>query len=86
MKVLAKDPAARYQSARELVEDLEKCKENAGGKKSATDARKAVATPKVAVDSAARAAAASKFVSAGESAAKAPPPLAARPATPPLSV
>jgi hypothetical protein len=35
MKALAKDPAERYQSARELVEDLEKCKEN--GKKAATD-------------------------------------------------
>src|ERR1700688_4062018 len=27
MKALAKDPAARYQHARELLEDLEKCKE-----------------------------------------------------------
>ena len=28
MKALAKDPAARYQSGRELLDDLEKCKES----------------------------------------------------------
>ena len=82
MKALAKDPAERYQSARELVEDLEKCKENAGGKKTATGVRKPVAPPKVTVDPAARAAAASKFVSVGASAAnpartRAAPPLPA---------
>jgi serine/threonine protein kinase len=33
MKALAKDPAKRYQSARELLDDLEKCKDN--GKKAA---------------------------------------------------
>src|SRR5208337_317933 len=70
MKALAKDPAERYQSARELVDDLEKCKES--GKKSATDTKKPQA-PKVAVSSAARAAAASKFVSAASSAAKPAP-------------
>ena len=68
MKALAKDPAERYQSARELVDDLEKCKEN--GKKAATDSKKTTQAPNVAVNSAARAAAASKFVSAGSSAAK----------------
>jgi len=62
MKALAKDPAERYQSARELLDDLEKCKEN--GKKAASDSRKTTAAPKVAVSSADRAAAASKFVSA----------------------
>ncbi len=72
MKALAKDPAERYQSARELVDDLEKCKEN--GKKSGTDSRRTTQAPKVAVDSAARAAAASKFVSAASSAAKPEPP------------
>src|SRR3984957_19790929 len=35
MKALAKDPAERYQSARELLEDLEKCKDC--GKKTATE-------------------------------------------------
>jgi len=68
MKALAKDPVERYQSARELVDDLEKCKEN--GKKAATDTKKPAGVPSVAVNSAARAAAASKFVSAASSAAK----------------
>jgi len=78
MKALAKDPAERYQSARELVDDLEKCKEN--GKKAATDSKKTTAAPKVVVDAAARAAAASKFVSAGSSTPK--PERAAPPAPP----
>jgi hypothetical protein len=68
MKALAKDPAERYQSARELVDDLEKCKEN--GRKAATDSRKTTPAPNAAVNSAARAVAASKFVSAASSAAK----------------
>jgi serine/threonine protein kinase len=67
MKALAKDPAERYQSARELLDDLEKCKEN--GKKAAKDSKKTTQAPNVAVNSAARAAAASKFVSAASSAA-----------------
>ncbi|HYW39327.1 MAG TPA: serine/threonine-protein kinase [Terriglobales bacterium] len=67
MKALAKDPAERYQSARELVDDLEKCKDN--GKKAATDSKHTTQAPKAAVSSAARAAAASKFVSAASSAA-----------------
>jgi serine/threonine-protein kinase len=71
MKALAKDPAERYQSARELVDDLEKCKES--GKKAAPDTKKTTPAPKVAVDSAARAAAASKFVSAASSAARPEP-------------
>src|SRR5208282_3159858 len=70
MKALAKDPAERYQSARELVEDLEKCKD--GGKKAATEVKKAAA-PKVAVSSADRAAAASRFVSPASSAARPEP-------------
>ncbi len=74
MKALAKDPAQRYQSARELLEDLEKCKEN--GKKVVTEAKKATPAPGLAVSSAARAAAASKFVSAASSAPR-PVPSAA---------
>ena len=81
MKALQKDPAERYQSARELVEDLEKCKES---KKAAPEARKSGPAPKVAVDPAARAAAASKFVSTATEAPgrAAAPPRTAAPAVP----
>jgi serine/threonine protein kinase len=73
MKALAKNPAERYQSARELLEYLEKCKENGNGKEAASDAKKTASAPNVAVSSAARRAAASKFVSAASSAAKQEP-------------
>ena len=62
MKALAKDPAERYQTARALVEDLEKCKET---KKAAAPAK--AASTAVKIDPAARAAAAAKFVSANAS-------------------
>jgi serine/threonine protein kinase len=78
MKALAKDSAERYQNARELVDDLEKCKES--GKKASTDPKKTAQTPNVAVSSAARAAAASKFVSAASGAARPEP--SARPVSP----
>jgi serine/threonine protein kinase len=71
MKALAKVPAERYQSARALLEDLETCKEN--GKKAAEPKKTAVA-PKVSVDPAARAAAASKFVSSNAGATAPPAP------------
>jgi serine/threonine-protein kinase len=71
MKALAKDPAERYQSARELLDDLEQCKET---KKAATETRKSGPAPTVAVNAAARAAAASKFVSSGAAPAKAAAP------------
>jgi eukaryotic-like serine/threonine-protein kinase len=61
MKALAKDPAERYQNSRELLDDLEKCKEN--GKKPAIETKKATAAANATVSSASRAAAASKFVS-----------------------
>jgi len=80
MKALAKDPAERYQSARELVVDLEKCKEN--GKKAATDSKKTTQAPSVAVNSVDRAAAASKFVSSGSSAAKPEAPVRSQTAPP----
>jgi serine/threonine-protein kinase len=82
MKALAKDPAERYQSARELVEDLEKCKET--GKKAATEVKKATAQD-LAVSRADRAAAASKFVSSSSGAPKpqpSAPPVAPRAVAP----
>lgn len=59
MKALAKDPAERYQNGRELLDDLEKCKESkpAAGKK-AEPAKGTMAPEK------ARGAAQSKFVGA----------------------
>jgi serine/threonine-protein kinase len=73
MKALAKDPEARYQTARELVEDLEKCKDN--GRKSAADSKKVVPGAKAAVSPAARTAAASKFVAASPTPPEPEPPL-----------
>jgi serine/threonine protein kinase len=80
MKALAKDPAERYQSARELVDDLEKCKEN---KKTAPDAKRPTQVSKLAVNPEARAAAASKFASAPSSVA---PPAASAPSVSPKQV
>jgi serine/threonine protein kinase len=75
MKALAKDPAERYQTARELLDDLEQCKENS--KKAGDGKKPAAAAPKVAVSSADRAAASSKFVSPSTSPAKFAVPSAA---------
>ncbi len=69
MKALAKDPEERYQSARELVDELEKGKET--GKKAAAETKKPAAAPNTAVSRAARAAAASKFLSPEAGLAKA---------------
>ncbi len=80
MKSLAKDPAERYQNTRELVEDLEKCKET--GKKAAPAVKKPAAAANLTVDAAARAAAASKFVNPGAVAAVASAPAAKVPARP----
>ncbi len=80
MKALAKDPAERYQNARELLDDLEKCKEN-GNKKAAPDAKKTASAPNIAVSSADRRAAASKFVSTASSTIT-PEPSATSPAVP----
>jgi serine/threonine-protein kinase len=85
MKALAKDPAERYQNGRELLDDLEKCKESKPQKQAAAPAKAAaVATP-------VKAAAQTKFASApaasvesqpAERKAAASQPPAARPAAP----
>jgi eukaryotic-like serine/threonine-protein kinase len=86
MKALAKDPEQRYQSAHELVDDLEKCKES--GRKAGADAKKPGA--KAPVPAAARAAAAGKFVTSAPKAPESdltddwtPPKPAARTSPPP---
>jgi serine/threonine-protein kinase len=76
MKALAKDPAERYQSGRQLLDDLEKCKESKTlAAKKPEAAKGAVAPPK------ANAGAQAKFVSsaAGKSAAAKPTAPQARP-------
>ncbi len=75
MKAVEKDPSRRYQSGRELLDDLEKCKESkpVAGKK--PEAPKGIAVPNQA-----KSAAQSKFVSAASP--KAPAPVATRPSVP----
>ena len=80
MKALAKDPQARYQTARELVEDIEKCKDN--GRKSAADPKKAAPVANAAVSPAARIAAVSKFVGASPTPAEPEPSAPAATAEP----
>jgi serine/threonine-protein kinase len=58
MKALAKDPAQRYQTGREMLDDLEKCKES----KPAAAAKKPEAAKGVSVPSQVRTAAQAKFV------------------------
>ena len=61
MKALEKDPAKRYQSGREMLDDLEKCKES-----KPAAAKKAEAPKGVAVPDKAKTAAQSKFVNAAQ--------------------
>src|SRR5215469_18265860 len=70
MKALAKDPAQRYQSGREMANDLERCRE------ASKSAKKAPETPKgPAVPDKIKTAATSKFVTtSAPKAASAPPP------------
>ena len=84
MKALAKDPAERYQSARELLVDLENCKDT--GKKAAPETRKPAPAPAVAVDPAARSAAASKFTSIVAGATKSEPAVRAVPSKPTAAI
>ena len=72
MKALSKDPAQRYQTGREMLNDLEKCKES----KPAVAAKKAEPAKGIAVPNNVKAAAQSKFVSVA-------PPRPA-PTTPPV--
>jgi serine/threonine protein kinase len=75
MKALDKDPAQRYQRGRELLDDLEKCKES-----KARPAEKLVKAPAaVAISSAAKVAAQSKFVAPAVS--RSPQPAATTVAT-----
>ncbi len=60
MKVLAKDPAQRYQTGREMLDDLEKCKES----KPAAAAKKPEAARGTTVPAQVKTAAQSKFVGA----------------------
>jgi serine/threonine protein kinase len=71
MKALEKDPAKRYQSGREMLDDLEKCKES-----KPVAAKKPEAPKGITVPNPTKSAAQSKFVSA------APPKPAARAAAP----
>jgi serine/threonine-protein kinase len=79
MKALEKDPAQRYQNGREMLDDLEKCKESkpAVGKK--PEAAKATAA---AIPAGVKGAAQSKFVAPAAPKPVAPP-VAAKPAPPP---
>ncbi len=77
MKALAKDPGQRYQSGRELLDDLEKCKES----KPAAAKKPAVAPKGAAIGGAAKAAAQAKFV--GQTTAR--PAAPAKPASSPVA-
>jgi serine/threonine protein kinase len=65
MKALAKDPAGRYQTVRELLVDLENCKDT--GKKTALDTSTRRVASNVKFDTATRRAVSKKFVSAPSS-------------------
>ena len=78
MKALDKDPANRYQSTRELLDDLEKCKESKPAKKAeAPKAATPAKAPAVAGQSVTPSPSASRPVEK-----KSPAPAAARPAQP----
>ncbi len=79
MKALAKDPAERFQSGRELLEDLERCKES-----KPVAAKKAEPAKGLAVPNQAKATAQAKFMGAPPAKPAAPKPSApVRPAAPP---
>ncbi len=76
MKALEKDPANRYQTGRELLDDLEKCKESKSLAAKKPEAAKGTMAP-----AKAQAAAQSKFI-AGAAKAPSAPAASARPASP----
>jgi eukaryotic-like serine/threonine-protein kinase len=67
LKALAKDPAQRYQNGRELLDDLEKCKES-----KPLAAKKSESAKGIAIPDKARAAAQSKFVTSATAKPSAP--------------
>jgi len=92
MKALEKDPAQRYQSGRELLDDLERCKESRPSAKAAPAAKAPVAKPSGPANTAAKAAAAgaSNSGAIGSSVAKSSglskPPAPAQPSSVPVPV
>jgi Protein kinase domain/PEGA domain len=78
MKALSKDPAQRYQSGRELLDDLEKCKES----KPVAAKKPVVAAKGPAIPGAAKNAAQAKFVAPGKPASAAAQSGVARPSSP----
>jgi hypothetical protein len=79
MKALAKDPGERYQNGRELLDDLEKCKESKAAKQAAAPTKSSVVVP-----DAVKAATQAKFIASAAPAAARPANAAApgRPAAP----
>ncbi len=77
MKALEKDPAKRYQSGREMLDDLEKCKES-----KPAAARKAEAPKGIPVPDKAKTVAQSKFVNAAAPKPATAPSGLARPSAP----
>ena len=73
MKALAKDPAERYQNAKELLEDLEKCKET----KPQAAKQKAAPAQGLVVPDAVKAANQAKFIASAPAGGPATPPPAA---------
>jgi len=80
MKALAKDPAERYQNGRQLLDDLEKCKESKGLAAKKPEAPKAPATPNKT-----QAAAQSKFVASATAKLPAAKTAAPKPVPPPAA-
>jgi len=68
MKALAKDPAQRYQSGRDMANDLEKCRENTGKAVKKLEPTKGIVLP-----GQAKAAAAAKFAAPAQPRPAAPP-------------